>query len=67
MNNYSNKTIDEYIKKFLANKYNAENTNKEINTKYLDLYYKSQYHSNYKTDDGVIKEILHNNLKSTKN
>ena len=61
-NDYSNKTIDEYIKKFLANKHKAKN--KKINTTHLDLYYKSQYHEKYNTNECTMKEIIINkNIK----
>ena len=65
-NDYSNTIIDEYIKKFLTNKQREESNNEQLHTTYLDLYYKSQYHENYKTDERIMREIINTNIKSTK-
>ena len=53
-NNYSNSVVDSHISKFLHKKQNDSDTITKPPT-IIPLYYKNQYHSNYKTDERVLK------------
>ena len=61
-NNYSNNLVDQHIKTFINSKF----TDIHIPTakpNIIPVYYKSQYHSNYKTEERIIKNIIKTNVK----
>ena len=65
-NNYSNNIIDRQIEKFVTNKLISNSINTpESPRSTIDLYYRSQFHRNYKIDERVLREIIDNNVKCT--
>ena len=58
-NNYSNSLVDHEIHKYLDNKFSQSNHEKHNS---IPIYYHNQMHSNYKIDERVLKEIIHNNV-----
>ena len=65
-NGFSNKEIERQTRKLMDEWY-AGNHNDRINNDPPDirLFYKSQYHTNYKRDEKAIKEIIKENIKPT--
>ena len=65
-NNYSNNLVDQHINTFINNKLTDPplSTHKPNN---IPIYYKSQYHSNYKTEERIIKNIIKTNVKPIQN
>ena len=63
-NNYSNKFVDQHIRNFLNNVILREPKEK---TPSLPIYYKAQFHQNYRLDERIIKNILNNKIKSNCN
>ena len=59
-NNYTNTMVDQEIKKFLTQK---ETQNTKRNKNILPIYYESQMHANYKTEERIIKKIIYDNTK----
>ena len=59
-NNYTNKLVDEQIKKFLEQKQNCRHQNQK---KPISVYYASQTHKNYKIEERIIKSIIHDNTE----
>ena len=64
-NNYSNKMVDTQIDKFLKLKLTASESNKKERKTPLTVYYQSQTHPNYKTEERILSNIVHNNTKCT--
>ena len=62
-NNFSNTMVDHQIKKFLENKLSPKE-NKQV-PKPIKIYYKGQTHKNYKLDERIIENIVHQNTKCT--
>ena len=62
-NNYSNNMIDSQIKTFLEKKVTQNEKTKENKTT-INIYYCNQMHHNYKIDERVLKEIVHNNTST---
>ena len=60
-NNYSNKTVDQHIKKFLDNK--LKQSKVKDNTQIIPIYFQNQTHLNSKLDERIIKNIVNNNVK----
>ena len=60
-NNYTNRAIDKQIKLFL-DRFHSQLPSKPTVTQ-IPLYYNSQFHSNYKIEEKVIKDIIHSNVK----
>ena len=60
-NNYSNSMFDQTLNKFLQQKCNQNNN--ENNKNSIKIFYHNQMHTNYKVEERVIKEILHNNIQ----
>ena len=60
-NNYPNSVVDKHINKFLNNMTSPSNPNNKFNA--INIYYKSQMHSNYKIDERMIKSIILENTK----
>ena len=58
-NNYSNTLIDREINKLL-NKYMQNNSlpSKSITSNDITVYYRNQFHSNYKIEERTLKEII---------
>ena len=63
-NNYSNSLIDKQIESFLNNKFSPGHNNDTNKTK-IPLYYQSQFHSNYKVEERIVKTIINSNVKCT--
>ena len=64
-NNYSNKTVDAHIKKFVSTKVSPQtNGRKHI---LVPIFYHNQTHSNYKIDERVLSNIIRNNTKCLDN
>ena len=59
-NNYSNSIVDSKIQSFL-NKIHTEDTKDSVKSQ-IPIFYNSQYHPNYKTEERVIKEIIDSNV-----
>ena len=55
-NGYDKEIIDSEIRKFLNTKF--ENNISENKKTAIKLFYKGQYHKNYKQDESVLKEII---------
>ena len=64
-NNYSNKTVDVQIKKFLHHKQSPPLI--ESQNTLIPIYYHSQTHSNYEIEERTIKNIILNNTKCIEN
>ena len=65
-NNYSNNLVDQHIKSFINSKFTV--THLLIDKpNFIPVYYKAQYHSNYKTEERIIKNIIKTNVKPTQN
>ena len=62
-NNYSNRTIDHHIEKFINNKLHSTPTTP---TNKITVYYQNQMHNNYKIDERVIKSIIKNHTSCIK-
>ena len=63
-NNYSNSTIDKKIENFINSKFSSNDSNIPVVPKNkIKLYYRSQFHSNYKIDERVMREIVNDNIK----
>ena len=63
-NNYSSRTIDRKIELFINNKFSeSSSVNPTMPKSKIKLYYRSQFHPNYKIDERVMKEIVNNNVK----
>ena len=60
-NNYTNRVVDQQIKFFL-DRIHSQLPPKPTTTK-IPLYYNSQFHSNYKIEERVIKDIIYSNVK----
>ena len=60
-NGYSNGFVDSHIKRFLNNVF--ENKPKVIKPK-LPIYFRGQFHDNYKQDERILKSIIRSNVKS---
>ena len=60
-NNYTNKIVDEQIKKFLEQKQSCSPKNQ--NQKPISVYYASQTHKNYKIEERIIKGMIYNNTE----
>ena len=60
-NNYPNHFVDQHIRKFLNNVILNKTKEKKPS---IPIYYKAQFHQNYKLDERVIKNILNNKIKS---
>ena len=63
-NNYSNTMIDKHIDSFLNDKFSSDNSINTNKTK-IPLYYQSQFHSNYKIEERIIKTIINSNVNCT--
>ena len=61
-NSYSNTLIDQEINRYLDKKFSTPN-NSNTNTNIIPLYYHNQMHSNYKIDEKVLNDIIHNHTK----
>ena len=61
-NNYSNHMIDTQIRKFLNQTHSSESIETKKET--IDLFYHNQMHRNYKIDERVLTDIIHNNVSS---
>ena len=57
--------VDTQIDKFLKLKLTASESNKKERKKPLTLYCQSQTHPNYKTEERILSNIVHNNTKCT--
>ena len=65
-NNYSNSTIDKKIEHFINSKFSQNNSNiPAVSKTKIKLYYRSQFHSNYKIYERVMREIVYDNVKCT--
>ena len=60
-NNYSNKSVDQHIKKFLENKLKESETKDK--SQIVPIYFQNQTHLNSKLDERIIKDIVNNNVK----
>ena len=54
-NNFSNSIIDKNINKFLSNKFN---NNGQGEKSFINIYYKNQYHRNYRMEEKTYKILL---------
>ena len=61
-NNFPNKLIDNLILKFLNKKYDNNNSSQMQGTT-LKLYYENQWHTNYKQDEKVLKNVFQQHVK----
>ena len=63
-NNYSNSFVDKIIQKFVSKKVsNSENAERSQSVSEVNVFYKNQYHVNYKQDERILTEIICNNTK----
>ena len=62
-NNYSNKMVDTQIDKFLKLKFTVSESDKKQRKTPLTVYYQSQTHPNYKTEERILSNIVHSNTK----
>ena len=60
-NNFSNRMVDEQIKKFLDKKLSHKEHNQDKKT--IKVYYQGQTHKNYKLDERIIENIVSDNTK----
>ena len=60
-NNYEENVINNEIRKFLNKKFELNKTEKIEKTN-IKLFFKGQYHKNYKQDESVLKKIIRKNL-----
>ena len=58
-NDYPNTIVEKHIKYFL----NKKMTNKTTINNNIKIFYKNQFHENYKMDERIIKNIIENNVK----
>ena len=63
-NNYSNQKIGNLMKNFIEKKMTVT-ANVQPEIKPLNIFYNNQMHNNYKIEERVVKDIIHNNVKST--
>ena len=63
-NNYSNNLVDQHINTFIHNKF-SDKQSPTIKSNVIPIFYKSQYHSNYKIEERIIKNIVKTNVKPT--
>ena len=63
-NNFSNKMVDNQIKKFLNNKLSPKVNNQEKKAP-IKIYHQGQTHNNYKLDEKIIEDIVDKNTKCT--
>ena len=61
-NNYSNNLVDQHINTFIHNKF-SDKQSPTIKSNVIPIFYKSQYHSNYKIEERIIKNIVKTNVK----
>ena len=61
-NGYSNSQIEKVVKNVMDKWYNNENNVREDCIK---VFYKNQYHNNYKEDEKAIRKILEDNVRVT--
>ena len=62
---YSNTIFDKNLNDYLDKIYSSTNSN-DFNKIKHTIFYKNQYHCNYKTDEKVLKTIVKNNVKCSK-
>ena len=62
-NNYPNTIVDKHINKFINTKFQQNSPDNKFNN--INIYYKSQMHSNYKLDERIMKNILYENIRPT--
>ena len=62
-NNYSNRTVDQHIKKFLERKVIEEQT--RDNSQIIRIFYQNQTHANCKLDEKILNNIVQSNVKCT--
>ena len=65
-NNFSNKMVDNQIKKFLDNTLSPKAQKQEKKNPVI-IYHQGQTHNNYKLDEKVIEDIVEKNIKCTDN
>ena len=63
-NNFSDIEIDTHIKGFIDKKFN-HSPEEQQKVEYTPVFYNNQMHSNYKTEERVIKELIYNNTEET--
>ena len=64
-NRFPNYIVDTKIKQFI-NKPEQPNIDNSLNHKQsINLYYKNQFHSNYKIDEQIFKNLIHKNVPPT--
>ena len=60
-NNYSNRTVDQHIKKFLESKMKGERTGGVPQV--IPIFFQNQTHPKCKVDERIIKNIVYNNVR----
>ena len=63
-NGYNIEMINKQIKKRLE-KIEQKEKEKVNNKDIINIFYKNQYHANYKLEEKIIKDLIFNNIKST--
>ena len=63
-NNYSNSMVDSQIRKFLDHIHSPKPNDTTQNT--IDLFYHNQMHKNYRIDERVLTDIIHDNVTCQK-
>ena len=61
-NNYTNREVDNHIRIYLDKKFN-NNVNNNDNKNNINIFYKNQWHENYKIEERIIKNIIKTNIK----
>ena len=61
-NNYSNKQVDQHVRKFINAKMKRDDNihNEEKNT--INIYYKNNWHTNYEVEERVLRHIIKKNV-----
>ena len=62
-NGYSNKEVDAEIRKHLDRQFQVTEKDKQNNTAKIDLFYRSQMTTAYKTEERVIKDMIKSHVK----
>ena len=63
-NGYSNSDVQQTTRRAIDNWY-SNNTNTNDDPPAIKIFYKNQYHRNYKKDEKALKEIIDNNVRVT--
>jgi len=64
-NGYTNTDISDVIKRHMDKWYTHQDTTTPANDKHIKIYYRSHMSTDYKTDEKIIKDIVHRNVRPT--